>query len=161
MQSRLGEPKEDDEEALSFDKKLDAAAMKTRTVKYLASKLTTALADLRNNSMCLGETSWIYFEDTVRSAEQLSAMIRRAGKYYRLVTVAVDALDECNETRDDLFRFLRELGETPGFSVFLTSRKEYDIDTAFRTLPSISLNDLRDQIEVDMKAYISDEFQKR
>ena len=91
----------------------------------------------------------------------LCDLIRRVSKYYLRVIVAVDALDECNENREDLARTLRELGQVSGFSVFLTSRKEYDIDVIFQGLPSISLKDSRIQIEIDMEAYISDELQKR
>lgn len=79
VQQRLGDPQEDDEEALAFDKKLDAAATKARTIKYLASKVTTTLADLRANAMCLGETSWVFFDETEHAAEQLSALVRRVG----------------------------------------------------------------------------------
>lgn len=80
VQSRLDEPKDDDAEASAFVRKLDTTAAKARTVKYLASKVTTALADLRANAMCLGETSWVYFEDTRRSAEHFSALVRKAGR---------------------------------------------------------------------------------
>ena len=93
--------------------------------------------------------------------EDLCKMIRRASGYHRRVILTVDALDECNENREDLFQSLRDLTLIDGFSVFVTSRKEHDIAKAFVNLPVISLNDARDQVEVDMKAYINEELQKR
>ena len=75
--------------------------------------------------------------------------------------IAVDALDECNQSREDLLNSLRDLGETPSFAVFLTSRRDHDIADVFFDKPSISLNNLRNRIDADMKAYINDELQKR
>ena len=86
-------------------------------------------------------------------------MIRRASKYHKHVTVAMDALDECSESREDFFKLL--LGLIGGISVFVTSRKEHDIAEVFFDKLSISLNDERNRIEADMKAYIDDEFRKR
>ncbi|ETN37642.1 uncharacterized protein HMPREF1541_07265 [Cyphellophora europaea CBS 101466] len=103
VQLRLGEPKEDDEEALAFDKKLDAAATKARTVKYLASKVTAALADLRANAMCLGETAWVFFEDTERAAEQLSAFVREVGK------VVIDELNKFDSEQSPSYASMADL----------------------------------------------------
>lgn len=80
VQQRLGEPSEDDEEAIAFDKKMDASATKARTIKYLCSKVTQSLKDLRSGSMCLGETSWASFADVQEAAAQLSATVRNVGK---------------------------------------------------------------------------------
>ena len=80
VQKRLGDPNEDDEEAISFHKKFDAMAMKARTTKYLSGKVTQALTELRATSMCLGETSWVFFEDAMQSAEQFSVLIRTIGR---------------------------------------------------------------------------------
>ena len=93
--------------------------------------------------------------------EDLCEMIRRASKYHRQVTVAVDALDECNESREDLLKHLRDLAHIKGVSVFLTSRKEQNIDTVFQGLPSVSLTDLKIKTAADMKTYIDDQLQSR
>ena len=77
------------------------------------------------------------------------------------MTLAVDALDECKESRDDLFDSLRDLTANNGPSIFATSRKEQDISEVFADLPTISLNNVRDHVEVDMKAYINEELRKR
>ena len=77
------------------------------------------------------------------------------------MTLTVDALDECKESRDDLFDSLRNLTANNGPSIFATSRKEQDILDAFVNLPTISLNDVKDHVEVDMKAYINEELRKR
>ena len=67
---------------------------------------------------------------------------------------------ENNGDREELLRLLRELG-LKGIPVFVTSREEQDITKVFREAPSISLKDVKNQVEVDMKVYINDEFQKR
>ena len=91
--------------------------------------------------------------------EDICEMVRRASKYHRHVTVAVDALDECNESREALLNLL--LGLKEDISTLVTSRKEHDIAEVFLGTPSISLNDERSRIETDMKTYIDDEFQTR
>ena len=91
----------------------------------------------------------------------LCALIRRACQYHQHVVLAVDALDECKESREDLFNSLRSLTANNGPSIFATSRKEQDILEAFTNLPTISLNHVRDHVEVDMKAYINEELRKR
>ena len=93
--------------------------------------------------------------------QELCELVRRASKYHRWVLVAIDAIDECHENRQDLFGSLRGLSEAPGISVFLTSRKEHDVVEAFLNKPYISLSDVRERIETDMKAYINDEVQRR
>ena len=92
---------------------------------------------------------------------ELCELIRRACKYHQHVTLAVDALDECKESREDLFDSLRDLTANNGPSIFATSRKEQDILEAFADLPTISLNNVRDHVEVDMKAYIDEELRNR
>ena len=71
-------------------------------------------------------------------------------------------MDECTgESREDLFKSLRDLTANDGLSIFATSRKEQDIFNAFINLPTISLNNVKDHVEVDMKAYINEELRKR
>ena len=91
----------------------------------------------------------------------LCELVKKASKYHPRVVVAVDALDECNKDREELLKHLRDLGQVEGISVFVTSRKEYDIDVAFQGLLSMSLADVRDKIDADMKAYINAEMQDR
>ena len=100
-------------------------------------------------------------ESPLTGLASLCEMIQRASKYHRQVTLAIDALDECNEDREDLFKSLRGLTAKNGLSIFTTSRKEQDILDAFVNLPTISLNNVRDHVEVDMEAYISEELRKR
>ena len=92
---------------------------------------------------------------------ELCDLIRRACKYHQHVSLAVDALDECKESREDLFESLLSLTANNGPSIFATSRKEQDILDAFVNLSTISLNNVRDHVEVDMKAYINEELRKR
>ena len=89
-------------------------------------------------------------------------LIRRACKYHQHVTLAVDALDECKEreSREDLFDSFLSLTANNGPSIFATSRKEQDILDAFISLPTISLNNVRDHVGLDIKAYINKELQK-
>ena len=77
------------------------------------------------------------------------------------MTLAVDALDECKENRENLFKLLRDVAANDGLSIFATSRKEQDILDVFVNLPTISLNNVRDHVELDMEAYINEELRKR
>ena len=94
--------------------------------------------------------------------QDICELIQKVPKYHHQVAVAVDALDELenNGDREELLQLLRGLG-LKGISVFLTSRREQDIMKVFHDVPSISLKDMREQVEVDMKAYIDEAFQKR
>ena len=86
-------------------------------------------------------------------------LIQKVLKYHNHIAIAVDALDELenNRKREELLRLLQDLS-LKGISVFVTSREERDITIAFRNTPFISLKDARDQVEVDMKAYLDEEF---
>ena len=70
-------------------------------------------------------------------------------------------MDECNENREEVLTLLRDVGQATGVSAVVSSRKEHDIDAMFQGFPFISLTTLRDQIEVDMKAYIMEQLQSR
>ena len=96
-------------------------------------------------------------ESPLTGLASLCEMIQRASKYHEHVTLMVDALDECKESREDLFNSLRDLTTNCGLSIFATSRKEQDILEPFVNLPVISLNNVKDHVEVDMKAYINEE----
>ena len=91
----------------------------------------------------------------------LCKWIGSTSKYHERVTVAVDALDECNESREEVLKHLRDLAQINGVSVFLTSRKERDIEDVFQGLPSMSLTDLKVRIAADMKTYIDNQLQSR
>ena len=91
----------------------------------------------------------------------LFELIQRASRYHQQVTIVVDALDECNENREEVLSVLRDMGQVPGVSTIVTSRKEHDIGAVFQGFPSISLTALRAQIEVDMKVYIREQLQSR
>ena len=95
----------------------------------------------------------------------LSELVQKASSSHRRhksrVIIAVDGLDECNTHRAGLLSCLRDLALLHGISVFVTSRKEYDIEKAFQNLSSISLNDQKHQIEMDMKTYVDNELHNR
>ena len=90
----------------------------------------------------------------------LCELIQKVSNHYRVI-IAVDALDECNENREELLKHLRDLGSIKGISLFVTSRKEHDIEKIFQRLPSLSLNELIDKITVDIETYIEGQFQER
>ena len=93
----------------------------------------------------------------------LFELIQRASRYHQQVTIVVDALDECNENREEVLSVLRDMGQVPGVSTIVTSRtgKEHDIGAVFQGFLSISLTALRAQIEVEMKVYIREQLQSR
>ena len=82
-------------------------------------------------------------------------------RYHERVTVLVDALDECNENQEELLTHLRGLAQINGVSVFLTSRKEHDIEVVFQGLPSISLTEFKVKQIADMKVCIDDQVHSR
>ena len=69
----------------------------------------------------------------------LYELIQRASKYHKRVTVVVDALDECNENRGEVFTLLRDMGQAKDISTVVSSRRDHDIDVIFQDLPSILL----------------------
>ena len=85
-------------------------------------------------------------------------MVRRAAKYHDRIVVAVDALDECDENRSEFLKLL--LGLDKSISLFVTSRKEHDIEKVFLNKPCVSLDDEKSRVEEDMKAYIDNELEK-
>ena len=80
VQARLGPPSDDDEESQVFDKKIDQASNKSRTIKYLSGKVTQLLNDLRSGSMCLGDTAWTFFEDAEEATRKVCHLVRAIGK---------------------------------------------------------------------------------
>ena len=54
-----------------------------------------------------------------------------------------------------------ETAANSGLSIFATCQKEQDFLEAFADLPTISLNNVKDHVEVDMKAYIDEELRNR
>ena len=80
VQARLGSAKDDNEDSLLFERKLDQIGIKARTVKYMSGKVTTALMDLRDRSMCLGESLWTILADAESCAEALSQSMRNMGE---------------------------------------------------------------------------------
>ncbi|KIW16189.1 hypothetical protein PV08_06240 [Exophiala spinifera] len=79
VQARLGDPTTDDEDALTFEKRVDQLGIKARTVKYTSGKLLHVLDDLRARSMCLGEPLWHSFADAEHAASTLSQLTQHVG----------------------------------------------------------------------------------
>ncbi|ETI27788.1 hypothetical protein G647_00237 [Cladophialophora carrionii CBS 160.54] len=80
VQARLKPPKDDDEDSMLFEKKMDQLGIKARTIKYVAGKVLHALSDLRACSMCLGESSWGSFTEAESCAEALTQSVRQVGE---------------------------------------------------------------------------------
>ncbi|KAJ9607122.1 hypothetical protein H2200_008194 [Cladophialophora chaetospira] len=80
VQTRLGPPKDDDEDSRLFEKKMDQLGIKARTIKYVAGKVVNALNDLYARSMCLGESTWSSFTDGENCAKGLSQSIRQVAE---------------------------------------------------------------------------------
>ena len=88
-------------------------------------------------------------------------LIRKVSKKVIRAVIAVDGLDECNVNPDrvTLARCLRDLAQVQGLSLFVTSRDEQDFHDAFQDLASISLTNVRENIEADIRAFVADELQ--
>ena len=92
--------------------------------------------------------------------QDLCEMILKVAKCRQHVVLAIDALDECTENREELLSLLRDL-TLKGVPVFVTSRREQDIAKVLHDALPMYLGDLKDQVEADMRAYINAELQKR
>ncbi|OQV02697.1 hypothetical protein CLAIMM_07847 [Cladophialophora immunda] len=78
--AKLGTPKDDDEDSILFEKKMDQLGIKARTIKYVAGKVIHAVSDLSARSMCLGEAMWNKFTEAELCAEALSHLTQRIGE---------------------------------------------------------------------------------
>ena len=69
------------------------------------------------------------------------------------VTVVIDALDECND-REGLLQLLASLPERTGSNVkvFVTSRRETDIQRCFNEFPQVSLRE--SAVDDDVRKYL-------
>jgi dynactin 1 len=79
VQSKLGQPPSEEEEAMHFEKKMDQFSTKARTIKYVAGKAYQALEELRLGSMCIAEPAWTLFSEAEESAHSLSQLLRDIG----------------------------------------------------------------------------------
>lgn len=79
-QSNMGPAQDEDEESVTFGKRMDQIGIKARTIKYISGKLLHAVGDLRARSMCLGESIWPLFEDAERCAEAAAQASQRMGE---------------------------------------------------------------------------------
>ncbi|KIY00373.1 uncharacterized protein Z520_04058 [Fonsecaea multimorphosa CBS 102226] len=80
VQAKLGASKDDDEDSILFEKKMDQLGIKARTIKYVSGKVMHALNDLWARSMCLGDSMWSKFTEAELCAEALSHLIQRVGE---------------------------------------------------------------------------------
>lgn len=80
MQIKIGAPKDEDDDSVLFEKRMDQLGIKARTVRYVAGKIMNALTDFRTRSMCLGESTWTQFIEAESNAQTLSFLSRRVGE---------------------------------------------------------------------------------
>ncbi|KIW96245.1 uncharacterized protein Z519_03313 [Cladophialophora bantiana CBS 173.52] len=80
VQAKLGAPKDDDEDSILFEKRMDQLGIKARTIKYISGKVMHAVSDLWTRSMCLSESMWSKFTEAELCAEVLSQLIQRIGE---------------------------------------------------------------------------------
>ena len=157
----------------------DCKNLKDKTTVYhycdfMEVKSTSPVAILRSlfiQILLLSGTDWLEdFSDLVKRKEQregppagfshLTDLIARASVYHNQVLIIIDALDECRD-KEGFLKLLPELHQRHGIAVFVTSRKEQDIQDAFSMLPFISLQDCRSNITTDMQTHVSSELQNR
>jgi dynactin 1 len=79
VQNRLGSATDEDEESVTFERKMDQLGIKARTIKYISAKAMHALADLQSRSMCPNESIWTSFADAESKAEEISQLLRQVG----------------------------------------------------------------------------------
>ena len=122
VQTRLGTSTDDNEESIHFDKKMDQLLSKMKTARYIASKIDQNMNDMESRSICLGEETWVSFEEAMDLAEQFSSAIRRAGKaaidlvlneetdepptYVSVIDAMSNAVRSDTEQKEDIFATL-------------------------------------------------------
>lgn len=87
--------------------------------------------------------------------ELLNTFIAVSGCFHK-VFVVLDALDESTEDqKSDLFKALRGIGEADGANtkLFVTSRKEPDIQRAFGGFPVIEIE--AKKVDADIESYVT------
>jgi len=93
----------------------------------------------------------------------LCEVFRSIVAYYDALFVIFDALDEC-EQRADYMKFLQELVCNVGRSsccikLFVTSRREHDIQRAFSTTPKVEV--AAEKVQHDIDSFVKHEIQER
>lgn len=78
------------------------------------------------------------------------------------IFLVMDALDECPmSTRSKIFTFLRAVvNDLPSVKVFVTSRREMDIEEAFQRLHTPSILIEAHNVAADISRYVSDEIRR-
>lgn len=72
----------------------------------------------------------------------------------RRVFILVDAIDECEQSRE-LVNFFYKLREnTPQLSVLFTGREEIVTDLGCESLPRLTMEKYRVEVDMDIKSYI-------
>ncbi|KAG2128247.1 hypothetical protein DEU56DRAFT_957600 [Suillus clintonianus] len=92
----------------------------------------------------------------------LRKLLVEASTLVYLPVLVIDALDECKD-HCDLAEHLVNLAEDARLRLFVTGRREPDIQDAFDNLPTISLKDSAEQIKADIQVHITEQLntQKR
>lgn len=141
VQSKLGPPSSEDEEAMHFDKKMDQFSTKARTIKYLAGKAYQALEELRLGSMCIGEPAWTLFSEAEDSAHSLSQLLRDMGSSLMRLFA-----DEENAAVRTYATVLEKMQEDMAAAMQHAQDREAQSEDAFSLL-SIRLQSLHAKVE--------------
>ncbi|KAF7377539.1 ANK-REP-REGION domain-containing protein [Mycena sanguinolenta] len=116
-----------------------------------------------------GEIS-VDFDDLIReerkrqsppqTVTRLLKLMRTAIPAFKRIYLVLDGLDEC-DSRSELLEFLPALASDNDLHVFVSSRQEEEIREAFCNASIISLGTQTDEVDGDIKLYISHELENR
>lgn len=99
-----------------------------------------------------------YLNASKPGCNELEGVLMQVLKYFERVFLVLDALDECRDQRKE---FLEVLGKIVSpvttdrgiVKLFITSRKERDIERALKTFPTIEIEAKR--VDKDIELYVT------
>lgn len=99
--------------------------------------------------------------DPPKSINHLIQLLEKASAPLKRVFIVLDALDECaQKSRRESITAVRDLASAGSkFSIFVTSRGEQDIVDVLGNLPTISLTDEAQSVQVDIRKFIKDKME--
>lgn len=104
-----------------------------------------------------------YFNASKPGCDELQGALVHVLKYFKNVVLVLDALDEYTHQRQELLEVLGKIvspatSDRGNVKLFVTSRKERNIEFAFKTFPKIEIE--AKKVDEDIKSYVTAQLAK-
>lgn len=104
-----------------------------------------------------------YLNASKPGCKELQGALIHVLKYFETVFLVLDALDECRDQRKELLEVLSKIvspatTDRGNVKLFITSRKERDIEFALKTFPRIEIE--AKKVDKDIELYVTSQLQK-